>query len=58
MDTHERDARRRQRRLQYAGAREQRARVAVGRLLDAIEEHQWHDDFVAGFARSQEQAAV
>jgi hypothetical protein len=58
MDTHERDARRRQLRLQDAGVREQRARTAVGRLLAAIEEQRWQDDFVAGFARSRARAAV
>jgi hypothetical protein len=58
MDTHERAARRNQLRLPDAGAQEQRARTAVGRLLAAIEEQRWQDDFVAGFARSRERAAV
>jgi hypothetical protein len=58
MDTHEGDARRRRLRLLYAGLQEQRARTAVGRLLDAIEEQRWQDDFVAGFTRSRERAAA
>jgi hypothetical protein len=56
MDTQERAARRL--RLRYVEVREQRARAAVGRLLDAIEEQGWRDDFVAGFARSRAREAV
>jgi hypothetical protein len=56
MDTPNRAAWRRQRRLLDARVRAARARAAAGRLLAAIEEQRWRDDFVGAFTRSRARA--
>jgi hypothetical protein len=53
MDTHERDARRRQRRLLDAQVQEQRRRWAAARRLATSEEQRWYADFVRALERSQ-----
>jgi hypothetical protein len=55
MDTHERDARRRQRRLLDAGAQEQRRQEVAAWRLAVSEEQRWHDDLVYAFMRSRAQ---
>jgi hypothetical protein len=52
MDTHERDARRRQRRLLDAREQEQRRQGDAARRLAASAEQRWRADFVRGFLRS------
>jgi hypothetical protein len=58
MDSHDRAAWRRQRRLLDARVRAARARAAASRLLTAIEEQRWRDDFVGAFTRSRSRATV
>jgi hypothetical protein len=53
MDNDARAARRRHRRLLYAGARAQLTRDSTARLLVAVDELRWRDDFVVAFTRSR-----
>jgi hypothetical protein len=53
MDTHERDARRRQRRLLDARVQEQRREEDAARRRAASEEQRWRADFVRALERSQ-----
>jgi len=57
MDTKTRAAWRRQRLLR-AQVREPLTLAAAGRLLAAIEEQRWRDDFVGAFTRSRERVGV
>jgi len=53
MDNYARAARRRPRRLLSAGARAPLTRAATARLLVAVDELRWRDDFVVAFTRSR-----
>jgi hypothetical protein len=57
MDTHERDARRRERRLLDAQVQEQRRRWTAARRLATSEERRWFADFVRALEQSQRQLA-
>ena len=58
MDTKARAAWRRRQRLLRAQVREPLTLAAAGRLLAAIEEQRWRDDFVGAFTRSRERAGA
>jgi hypothetical protein len=58
MDTKARAAWRRRHRLLRAQVREPLTLAAAGRLLAAIEEQRWRDDFVGAFTRSRERAGA
>ena len=58
MDNKARSAWWRQQRLLRAREREPLTLAAAGRLLAAIEEQRWRDDFVGAFTRSRERAGA
>ena len=58
MDNKARAAWWRRQRLLRAQVREPLTLAAAGRLLAAIDEQRWRDDFVGAFTRSRERVGV